>query len=259
MEVIPNILFGKVMHKRLSPKVNAFNYGIYYFSLPLSQIDRIPIPRNRFGMLSFYDKDHGYRDGRPLRPWAEGILSQYGISKATGEIVLVTLPRVLGYVFNPVSFWLCLDKKKQPRAVIVEVNNTFGESHTYLCAHTDQRPIRTDDWFEGDKLFHVSPFLKREGHYAFRFDLRANAYAIWINYYTASGKKQLLTSLAGKISPMNKASLRRAFFAYPLVTLKAITLIHYQALKLIAKGIQHIRKPEQGAKRISASRNLTES
>lgn len=245
MGVEPQILFGKVMHGRLFPKRNNFTYGIYYLALPLSKLQNLPIALNRFAPLSFYGRDHGEGDGGDLENWARDILSTYNIRGVEGEIKLITMPRVLGYIFNPVSFWLCHDKDGILRAVLCEVHNTFGERHTYLCTHEDGRPILPDDVLTGDKVFHVSPFLKREGHYNFRFDTRADKFAVWIDFYNAEGKKQLVTSLIGKFEPMNAAKLRKAFWAYPLVTIKAIMLIHWQAIKLIAKGIQYIPKPPQ--------------
>lgn len=257
MGIEPSILFGRVMHKRLFPKINAFNYGIYNISIPLSQLNSIPIKLNKFGFLSFYVRDHGYCDGSDLESWARTILKQYSIDKADGEIVLVCMPRVLGYVFNPVSFWLCYDREENLRAVLCEVHNTFGERHTYLCAHGDQSPITEDNVLEGQKLFHVSPFLNREGHYTFRFNPDPESWGVWINYYNADGKMQLVTALNGVLSSMKKANLQKAFWAYPLVTFKAIILIHWQALKLVVKGIKYIPKPLQFHNKTSDARNLT--
>lgn len=253
----PQILFGKVMHGRLFPKRNNFIYGIYYLAMPLSKIKQLPIACNRFAPLSFYDRDHGRCDGSDLEEWARGILDDYNIKEADGGITLVCMPRVLGYVFNPVSFWLCHDKQGALRAVLCEVHNTFGERHTYLCAHEDHRPIKHDDMLKGDKLFHVSPLLKREGHYTYRFDVRENKFAVWIDFYNAEGQKQLVTALIGTFQQMDKTTLRRAFWTYPLVTFKAITLIHWQALKLLAKGIKYIARPKQKPEKVSATDNLT--
>ena len=191
------------------------------------------------------------------KEWARGILSDSGIKEADGEIKLICMPRVLGYTFNPVSFWLCHDQEENLRAVLCEVHNTFGERHTYLCAHDNHRPITQDDILKGAKLFHVSPLLKREGHYTYRFDVRDNKFAVWIDFYNAEGKKQLVTSLIGKFEAMNKAALRKAFWRYPLITFKAITLIHWQALKLLTKGIKYISKPIQNTERTSITDNLT--
>ena len=253
----PRIFFGKVMHGRLFPKRNSFTYGIYYLALPLTKIKNASIAYNRFASLSFFDRDHGNCDGSDLGSWARKILSDYGFEEADGEIVLVSMPRVLGYVFNPVSFWLCHDKSGNLRAVLCEVHNTFGERHTYICGHADRKTINSDDVLKGQKLFHVSPLFKREGHYTFRFDVREDKLAIWIDYYDAEGKKQLVTSLIGKFETLNKVGLRKAFWRYPLVTVKAIVLIHWQACKLLMKGIKYISRPAQLQKKVSATDNLT--
>jgi len=253
----PSIMFGKVMHARLFPKVNKFLYGIYYIALPLSQLQDLPIAYNRFAPIGFYDKDHGACDGSDLQRWARDILSDYGLDKIDGEIVLMCMPRIFGYVFNPVSFWLCHDRDNVLRAVICEVHNTFGERHSYLCAYPDQREIKHGDVMEGDKLFHVSPFLKREGHYSFRFDISDNKFSAFIDFYNGEGKKQLVTSLGGQFETMSRQTIRKAAWSYPLVTFKAIMLIHWQAVKLIAKGIRYISKPRQKDEKKSAVRNLT--
>ena len=168
--------------------------------------------------------------------------------------MLITMPRVLGYVFNPVSFFMCMDEKRQLRAVICEVHNTFGEQHNYICARADHAPIAPDEWLQADKIFHVSPFLPRDGHYKFRFVFAENGLGIWIDYYDAKNNKQLLTSLSGKFVALEAASLRKVFWFYPLVTIKVIGLIHWQAVKLISKGIKYIGKPLQLIEKISATR-----
>lgn len=248
----PQLFFGKVMHKRLFPKVNGFTYGIYYIAMPLSMINNMPMKVERPGLLSFYRRDHGARDGSDLEAWIKSALKPYGIS-VNGEIVLVTLPRVLGYVFNPVSFWLCFDLQQNLRAVVCEVNNTFGETHCYICAHHDQRPITGDDWLHGEKFFHVSPFLEREGRYRFRFALKDSMLGIWIDHYAADGRLQLLTALTGTLRPMTRKNLNHAFWRYPLVTLKAIGLIHWQAIKLLVKGMAYVPKPVQNNEKVSRS------
>ena len=258
MALSQQILFGQVMHKRLFPAVNQFLYRMYYLALPLSQLSNLSIPYNRSGLMSFHDSDHGRCDGSALEPWAREILHQYQIDKADGEIVLICLPRVLGYVFNPVSFWLCLDNNGGLRAVLCEVNNTFGERHTYLCAHNDQSVIEFDDVLHGEKVFHVSPFLIREGDYQFRFRYNGQQFTAHIDYYN-NNEKQLVTSLHGTLEILDSTSRRRAFWSYPLVTIKTIALIHWQALKLVMKKISYIPRPKQQEKRLSSTRNLTKN
>lgn len=251
MVITPQIYTAKVMHKRLFPKVNQFTYSVYYVALPL------PAPALPSRMLSFHNKDHGACDGGEVGAWAKSLLKSYGLDALIENIKLITMPRVLGYVFNPVSFFMCLDKDAQLRAVICEVYNTFGEQHSYLCARPDHAPISPDEWLEADKVFHVSPFLPRNGHYKFRFALAENGLGIWIDYYDVEQNKQLVTSLTGKFTPLNAASLRHVFWSHPLVTLKVIALIHWQALKLATKGIRYIVKPLQIPNKLTPTRNLT--
>ncbi len=255
MEINPQIFFAKVMHKRFLPKINAFTYGLYYLAIPVADIDSLPLPVDRTGLLSFYRKDHGNRDSGNLQDWIFSILKSQNIP-SDGDIILMTMPRVLGYVFNPVSFWLCFDKEKSLLAVLCEVNNTFGETHSYLCKHQDGKAIESQDWLQGEKFFHVSPFLEREGIYKFRFQTEGDVFGAWIDHYNKDGSLQLATALTGKLKPMTKRNLSHAFWAYPLVTLKAIFLIHWQALKLVSKGIRYVPKPLQKKEKITVTDNI---
>ena len=251
MVIAPKLYTARVAHKRLFPKENSFHYGVYYLALPLPAT---PVPGR---LASFHMKDVGRRDGSDPTPWVREILADYDLDEKTKKIILVTMPRILGYVFNPVSFYFCLDEHNAVRAVLCEVHNTFGEQHNYLCAHPDHAPIAADQWLEAEKVFHVSPFLDRSGAYQFRFDFSAETLGIWIDYYDADQQKQLITSLTGSFAPLTEQSLRQAFWQHPLVALKAMTLIHWQALKLVMKGIRFVTKPAQLAQRTTATRQLT--
>ena len=258
MAIASKIFFGKVMHHRLFPKENAFIYRIFYLALPLSQLNHLPIAYNKKSFLSFYDSDHGNRDGGNLQIWIDDILKKFKLkSMIDGEIILICLPRIFGYVFNPISFWLCYDSGQNLRAILCEVNNTFAETHSYLCVHDDCRPITGSDLFYSDKMFHVSPFLERSGHYQFRFHVRDNQFSTTINYFNKNQKKQLITNLTGALAPMNQKSLRKAFFFYPLITFKAIFLIHWQAMKLVLKSMRYIPKPQQKKNCINITKKFT--
>tara|TARA_A200000113_G_scaffold98122_1_gene87922 strand:+ start:49 stop:834 length:786 start_codon:yes stop_codon:yes gene_type:complete len=257
IESSASLLCGKVMHRRLFPRKNHFVYGIYYIALSLSRKDEWPIAYNRFSALSFYDRDHGECDGSDLEVWARDILSAYGLNDICEDITLICMPRVFGYVFNPVSFWMCRDDKGTIRAVLCEVHNTFGEKHSYVCAHDDLRPILPSDVLEGQKIFHVSPFLERSGHYEFRFDFSDEKFKAYIDYFDQHRNKQLVTSLVCDVGAMNRSTLNTVFWAYPLITLKAVILIHWQAFKLVAKGIKYISRPLQLDERVSAVVKLT--
>lgn len=251
------IYTAKVMHKRLFPKVNQFTYGVYYLALPLDQLGRLDdgwrFGVNRRALVSFHERDHGARDGSPLEPWIRGILAEHAAHVAITDITLITMPRIFGYVFNPVSFWMCFDASQQLRAVLAEVHNTFGEAHNYLIVHADGRALAADDLLYARKIFHVSPFLPREGSYQFRFAYNPESMGVTINYYDAEGQLQLITMLSGQFKAFNPMNLRRAFWQHKLVTLKTISLIHYQAIKLIAKGVRYIVKPSQLVARLSVT------
>ncbi len=253
MVIAPQLYTAKVMHNRLFPKENTFNYGVYYLVLPLPAAN---IPGR---LASFHAGDVGKRDGQDPTPWARGVLADYSLNEITKQIVLITMPRVLGQVFNPVSFYLCLDGDATLRAVLCEVHNTFGEQHSYLCANPDHTPIVADQWLEADKVFHVSPFLQRNGTYKFRFNLQTDRLGIWIDYYDAEKNKQLITALTGVLIPLTRQNLNRAFWRHPLVALKAIMLIHWQAIKLTMKRIRYITKPTQYPSNISATHDLNKT
>ena len=250
MVMMPQIFTAKVMHKRLFPKENSFAYGVYYLALPL------PVAEKQRGLVRFDATDVGKRDGSDPEAWVRGILHDYHLNDICRHIILVTMPRVFFYVFNPVSFYLCLDGEAKLRAVLCEVHNTFGEQHCYLCANQAGAPILANQWLASDKIFHVSPFLPRTGHYKFRFNYSTEKLAIWIDYCDESGQKQLLTSLIGRLSPMNATTLRQALWRHPWVTLKTIYLIHWQALRLLLRGISYFTKPSQLTKKISPTIDL---
>ena len=154
-------------------------------------------------------------------------------------------PRILGYVFNPVSFWFCVDENENLIAVLAEVNNTFGENHNYLVFNKDHSPILDSQWFKAKKEFHVSPFLPVKGNYQFRFIFNEKNCAAWVDYSIEETKKHLLTSVIAENKTFCDASLLKAFFAIPLMTFKVVFLIHWQALKIISKKIKYIKKPKK--------------
>lgn len=249
----PLIFFGRVMHARLRPKRNAFSYGVFFVRFPLSSLDRLAGPLfsvDRFNLLSFHRRDHGARDGRDLESWVRALLATEGIRSVDGEIWLQAFPRVLGFVFNPVSFWLCRDKAGALRAVLCEVNNTFGESHCYLVHHDDRREIRPDDWLDGRKAFHVSPFLPIEGGYRFRFRFDRQFARVEVNYHDAAGLL-LTTSVGGRREPLGNGTIRRHFLSRPAMTLAVIFRIHLQALHLWRKRARFYSKPAPPAELVT--------
>ncbi len=241
----PSLLTAKVMHKRLQPRTHSFTYNIYYLCFPIAMIQQLKrriLSIGRFNLFSYYEHDHG-KPEQQNEDWIRGILQEWKLDDVIdGNIMLITMPRILGYAFNPVSFWFCLDKKGDIRAVLSEVNNTFGEKHCYLSFHDDKRPIAKDDWMHSQKVFHVSPFMTVEGSYHYRFILNAEKVAVWINHETDAGM-MLHTSLIGSRIPLTSKNLLVCFFRFPLVTCKVIALIHWHAFRLFIKKIRYHTKP----------------
>ena len=250
----PALVLARVAHKRLLPRRNGFSYSAYYVAIPLESIEDgsldAHLPLRRLALHSFYPEDHGYRDGSSLRQWAEDAVRP----PVPCDVTLVCMPRVLGYVFNPVSFWLWRDRQGELRAAVCEVNNTFGESHSYLCMHQDGRPIRPEDTLLADKLFHVSPFLDRGGSYQFKFNVSADRCHVQIDYLDEARQKALLTYMDGRLRELSARSLRAAFVRCPFLTVKVIAMIHYQALRLLLKGMRYRKKPEPLEPRLTKTR-----
>lgn len=237
---------GATFHGRRGAVENAFTYGIDYVMVD-AEAPRPSAPRlfgrNRAGFLSLNDSDHGGapKAGRGA-PWAREVLGANGLADVTnGALMLLAQPRTLGHVFNPVSFWLAYDRAGELRAVIAEVSNTFGDRHSYLCAHDDHRPITREDVLSAHKIFHVSPFQPIEGGYTFRFDIRADRVGVWINYTT--GNEGLYATLTGKRAPLTTAAILRAAWRRPFGARRVFALIHWQALKLWIKGAPYRNRP----------------
>ncbi|MBX3653832.1 MAG: DUF1365 domain-containing protein [Ramlibacter sp.] len=241
----PMMGFGEVRHTRLRPARNAFAYPTFFLMLPLRSLHRdgsTALAHNRRAALSFHDRDHG--DGRANAvQWLDELLAREGIHDATGEAWLHCYPRVWGYAFKPVSFWYCHRPDGSLRAIVVEVNNTFGERHCYLL----DTP-RYGTQLSAAKMFHVSPFCRVEGGYRFRF-MRTPAdgkhpqrTVVRIDYDDASGPL-LNTSVSGRLEPLCPQSVRRALWRYPAMTLGVIARIHWQAARLWLKRVSFFSKP----------------
>ena len=245
---IAQIGFGQVRHARLRPQQHRFAYSTFFLLLPMRQLTQPQamggLAVNRSGAISFHDSDHG--DGRGPEAggalaWVEDLLQREGIEDAQGEIWLHTYPRMLGYAFKPVSFWYCHRADGSLRAIVVEVNNTFGERHCYLL----DAP-RFGQTLQARKVFHVSPFCKVEGGYRFRF-MRTTREGVErtvarIDYEDEAGPL-LKTSVAGALEPISAATMRRALWSYPAMTLGVMARIHWQALRLWLKRVPFFHKP----------------
>ena len=238
------LYFGRVTHTRAFPRRHRLSYGVWYLLADLGELaslDRLPgFAIDRPGVVSFYTRDHGPRDGSPLRSWIERYLEEADIDLEGGAIRILCFPRVLGYVFNPLSVWFCHHRDGSLRAVLYEVSNTFGEQHGYLVPVDAAQPgdhVRR----AFDKELFVSPFIDMAARYDFTTRVPDERASIAVRQTVAEG--QVLTVALNAIrEPITSRSLARAFFGYPFVTLKVIGGIHWEALKLWIKGAPYRRR-----------------
>lgn len=229
------------MHHRLQPKRHRFVYRVFTALFDIDRLDELDqrlrlFSLERFNLFSFRLKDHGPRNGAPLRPWVEHELRQAGIAAHAARIRLLAMPRFLGYVFNPLSIYYCYDDDERLFAIVYEVKNTFGGQHAYALAvddpSTDTGGIRQ----HCDKDFYVSPFIEAEATYRFRLNKPGERLAVMIREEIESGLL-LIATMSGDRRPLTDLELFRQVWRHPFVTQKVIASIHIQALKLWLKGI----------------------
>ena len=238
----------QVGHQRHLPRGHKFSYGVYMFYLDLDELNTLDrdcrfFSNEKFNLFSFYQRDH-LKDGTqaPLKERIIEKLRLHGVRGAVGKIFLLTYPRVLGYVFNPVSFYFVYSDEPTPRAMaaIAEVGNTFDEMKVYVlnnaCLEGQVFRLLTT------KHFYVSPFGKLDEKFDFVLPLPNEALRICVDTLAESGEKVLVASLGGKKMPLSDEQMLRFFFMYPLVTLKVIGMIHYHALLLYLKRVPFIAK-----------------
>lgn len=246
----PLHLRGTTTHARRGTIKNAFRYGVDFVLLDPEDTARGPslFSRNRFNFLAVHDRDHGGINGQGRgAPWVRKILTEHGFS-GHADIRLLTQPRMLGYEFNPVSFWFVYAHDALC-AVISEVNNPFGDRHCYLSKNPDFAPITKTDLLITEKVFHVSPFQRVAGNYAFTFDITQTRIAIKI---ALSDKEDgVIATLFGDLTPLSNASILSAALRRPAGALRTIFLIYWQALKLRLKGAPYRRRPKPPAKEVT--------
>lgn len=251
--MIPAIYSGEVVHQRFAPKVHRLNYQIFQVLLDLDRLDVLPshLAHNRFGLFGFYDSDHGpdqhQSRAAPLNVRMRTMLSAHGVCDDTDRLFLMAMPRVLGFVFNPISLYFVQRCDGSIRAVVYEVNNTFGDRHSYvLPVQDDGARIRQ----HSDKRLHVSPFMDMD--MAYDFDLKApdDTFALRIRL-TQDGRDMLFAGFTARREPLSDPVLLRLFAAMPLMTLKVVAGIHWEALKIWLKGIKLRPKPPTARSSVS--------
>lgn len=233
---------GEVMHQRLRPRRHRLRYRAFWLSLDLAEIDSLGarlrlFSRNRFNLLSFHDADHGDGSARPLAAQIEAHLQRAGVDLGSaGAIRLLTMPRVLGYVFNPISIYYCYGSDGRLGAVVYEVTSTFKVRHSYVIpAEAEGAPGEVFHQTCGKSL-HVSPFMGMNIIYNFRGRAPGPRLDLTIDARDAEGAL-LVASMTGRRVALSDAALVRAAAAAPLLTLKVIAAIHWEALKLWLKGV----------------------
>ena len=238
-----SIYNGTVIHKRFKPKKHFFKYSVFSLFIDLSELNQLDnsikfFSFNKFNLISFFEKDHGDRDGSSLIKWVKKNLNENNISSENIKIKLLCYPRILGYVFNPLSVFFIYNSKNKLISILYEVKNTFGEQHTYIFKVEDDLNLFQHNC---SKKFHVSPFIEMNCNYFFRILKPGEKISVIIDQYH-SNEKILYASQDGKRVDFNSKELLKSYLKHPLMTFKIISAIHYEAFKLWTKGIKFISK-----------------
>ena len=247
---------GQVAHVRRRPRHHALRYRIFMLLLDLDELSGLDrrlklFSLGRFNLTSFRAWDHGDGSPTPLRDQIERHLDAAGLSIAGGPIRVLCLPRVLGYVFNPISAYFCYRRDGGLHAILYEVNSTFGERHSYLIAAAPDADgvVRQT----AAKRLHVSPFMEMELDYAFRVVPPGDRLSLAIEVSDGEGAV-LNASFAARRRPLDDRVLLAAWLSHPLVTLKVIAAIHWEAVRLMAKGLRLRAGPKAPAHPVSLGR-----
>ena len=237
-----SIYNGTVIHKRFKPKLHFFKYRVFSLLIDLSDLNNLGkditfFSYNHFNLISFFDKDHGERDGSSLIEWVKKNLDENDINSKDIRIKLLCYPRILGYVFNPLSVFFVYDNNKNLISILYEVKNTFGEQHTYIFKVENDHLLQHNC----SKKFHVSPFIEMNCNYFFRILKPSEKISVVIDQYQLD-EKILFASQDGKRVDFNSKELLKSYVKHPLMTFKIISAIHFEAFKLWLKGIKFIKK-----------------
>ena len=237
-----SIYNGTVIHKRFKPKIHFFKYKVFSLLIDLSDLNYLNknisfFSYNSFNLISFFDKDHGDRDGSSLIDWVKKNLMKNNINSENIKIKLLCYPRIFGYVFNPLSVFFVYDQNENLISILYEVKNTFGEQHTYIFKAENNNLLQHNC----SKKFHVSPFIEMNCNYFFRILRPSEKISVVIDQYQLN-EKILFASQDGKRVDFNSKELLKSYLNHPLMTFKIISAIHFEAFKLWIKGIKFIKK-----------------
>ena len=238
-----SIYIGRVIHKRFKPKIHFFKYKVFSILLDLSEINLLDrslkiFSHNKFNIVSFYDLDHGPRDGTSLKEWVIKNLIENKINTEEIKIKLLCYPRIFGYVFNPLSVFFIYNKNSELISILYEVKNTFGEQHTYIFKINENDNLIKNTC---KKKFHVSPFIEMNCKYFFKILKPNNKISIIIDQFDDQGKL-LYAAQDGIRIDLNNKNLTLSYLCHPLMTFKIIAAIHFEAFKLWTKGIKFVKK-----------------
>lgn len=234
---------SRTMHARFTPFERRFSYRVNQILIDIDRVEELTrgaklLRYNAPGLFSFHDKDHGDRSGAPLRAWAEVMFARAGVGLDGGAVRLLTFPRVLGRVFNPISIFFGYGPEGEPRGVIYEVNNTFGETHAYVAPLEGDAPARHC----AEKLLHVSPFFDVRGEYAFQLQPPTERFSLIVENFVA-GEREHVATLVGRRARLTDEALMRAFLSLPFLGFGVLASIHWQAFLLRLRGARFHPKP----------------
>jgi uncharacterized protein len=251
----PALYAGRVMHKRLTPFTHRFSYRVFSLWLDLDRLEETAsrlrlFSHNRFNLLSFHDRDHGPRDGTPVRDWLHVLLSDWKLLPAAPRIMAQCYPRLLGHVFNPISVYYVYETAAEPArltSIVYEVKNTFGDQHCYVIPVRQEQQHAALITQQADKGLYVSPFLPLAGHYRFRLN-RPGQYLSQLIRQSGAAGEQLVATFTAERQALTDRNILRMVAQHPLMTLKVVAGIHWEALKLWRKGASfHHRPPAPAA------------
>lgn len=242
-----SLVVGRVMHARMKPVAHRFAYDVFALLVDLDRLSEASRRSRLFGVnavapVSFHERDHGPCDGTSLRRYVDRVLEPEGIDLEGGRVLLQCYPRVFGTVFNPLSVYFAYRRGGDLAAVVYEVRNTFGQRHSYVAPVRDGELSAAGLRQERDKLFYVSPFNGLEMRYHFRLRPPTGDFAMRI-LETDSEGPLLAATFSGVVKPLTTRGLVSALVDVPLLTLKVIAGIHWEALKLWIKGMRLVDRP----------------